>query len=586
MAQLYPNNFAPAPKKSSVAHQPGQKEGERVTDGRDYTVEFDDSLLSYGGWTNPRHDGCKLKQLFVNKHSVKGTPIQVGGFKHHHINNLALVTQSWAGDINLDNTPVLRYWTTSIFFGSTIAGFDEDPRFPGVGNDFSSIFVSKIYTFDPHTDEYFITEIQDGCLHDEVFERMLKQDMRYADKFSIRILDETTEHDLSFEHNVHYNRGLFAKIASFVTCSDPPFSCEMQLNTQYSPFNQTKDQKRDYYGIPISASKGLLSQNNVPFFWNGHNRKDVTGSFTVHDSQDTWWWRQPQSSSFFQNTKGAGTNSKKMKGATSLNNLRPEADGTGSVYQFFSTLFKRKGTIISGSGTDSISGSGEIQAEADDLLIMTFNHAENCDKRIQTEQRYGQNNTQALRHFGSICLSHGREIGVPNVSMRKPHFNATSINSKIIGPSFKQFVTSSSHPAPHSESANHIYYTWFNNASSSAYSALNATPEEAIQVEAPRIKTYVISQLKKRSNVIMTDLNKNEELFDGVGSAGFVLLHEDLHPMIKTNIDYYLNIANLIENGPTVKNPVSATSPGREITTPRPIGGDQTENLGAEDPCD
>ena len=268
-----------------------------------------------------------------------------------------------------------------------------------------------------------------------------------------------------------------------------------------------------------------------------------------------------------------------MKGATDLSNLRPDTDGTGSVYQFLSTLFKRKGGIISGSGTDS-DLTGSI-AEADDLLIVTFNNAENCDKRIQTEQRYGRNITQALRHFGSISLSHGREIGVPNVEMKQPHFNNTSINSKIVGPAFQQFVTASSNPGD--PRLNHIYYTWFNNASSSAYPQLNACYDEAAQVEAPRIKTYVISQLKKRSNVIMTDLNKNEQLFDGVGSKGFVLLHEDLHPMIKTNLDYYLNIADLIENGPTVKNPV--TFPGREIITPRPFGGTQTETLGVEDDC-
>jgi hypothetical protein len=582
MAQnIYPNNYAPQTKRSTVSHLPGQTTGSHPTDGRDYSVEFDDSLMSYDGWTNPRHDGCKTQALYVNKYSAPGTPIQVGGFKHHHIQNLSNVTRSWTGDVNVNKTPVLRYWTTSLFFGSTIAGFDEDPQYPGVGNDFSSIFVNKIYTFDPHTDEFFITEILDGCKYDEVFERMLKQDMRYADKFAIRILDETTEHDLNFEYNVHYNRGLFSKIATFVTCSDPPYSCEMQLNTQYSPFNQTKDTYRDFYGLPISASKGLLSQNNVPFFWNGHNRKDVTGSFTINSTQDTWWWRKPQSSSFFNATLGGGTYSRKMKGATDLNNLRPSADGTGSVYQFFSRLFSRKGAIISGSGDDSdLVGS---RAEKDDLLICTFNNAENCDKRIQTEQRYGRNITQALRHFGSISLSHGREIGVPNISLRRPHFNNLAINSKIVGPSFTQFVTSSSHPAPHSESVNHIYYTWFNNASSSAYAALNACDDEAIQVEAPRIKTYVISQLKKRSNVIMADLNKNEQLFDGVGSKGFVLLHEDLHPMIKTNIDYYLNIADLIENGPTVKNPVNF--PGREIIIPRPWGGDQTDNLGGEDPC-
>ena len=62
MAQnIYPNNYAPQPRRSTVAHLPGQTTGSNPTDGRDYSVEFDDSLMGFEGWTNPRHDGCKTQ---------------------------------------------------------------------------------------------------------------------------------------------------------------------------------------------------------------------------------------------------------------------------------------------------------------------------------------------------------------------------------------------------------------------------------------------------------------------------------------------------------------------------------------------
>ena len=64
---FYTNNYAPAPRKSQVAHQPGQKDGEKIKDGRDYIVEFQDDLLSTQGWSNPRLDGCEITSLFQNK---------------------------------------------------------------------------------------------------------------------------------------------------------------------------------------------------------------------------------------------------------------------------------------------------------------------------------------------------------------------------------------------------------------------------------------------------------------------------------------------------------------------------------------
>ena len=66
-----PNNYAPVTVRSLVAHQPGQKVGEKIKSGRDYSVEFDDALLSQQGWMNPRLDGCEIISLFKNKFTKK-----------------------------------------------------------------------------------------------------------------------------------------------------------------------------------------------------------------------------------------------------------------------------------------------------------------------------------------------------------------------------------------------------------------------------------------------------------------------------------------------------------------------------------
>ena len=183
---IHPSNYAPVTQRSLVAHQPGQKDGEKIKTGRDYSVEFDDALLSQQGWVNPRLDGCEIISLFKNKFTKKGTKRQLGGLKRPNIQHLTNLTLNWEGDSgNLDRNPAVETYTNTVFFGNTLSGYEEDPRFPNVGEDFSYIFINKAYTFDPDNDEFFITELLGS--NDKVFERVVKQDLQYSSKFSIYI---------------------------------------------------------------------------------------------------------------------------------------------------------------------------------------------------------------------------------------------------------------------------------------------------------------------------------------------------------------------------------------------------------------
>ena len=178
-----PNNYAPVTVRSLVAHQPGQKVGEKIKTGRDYSVEFDDALLSQAGWKNPRLDGCEIISLYKNKFTKEGTKRQLGGLKRPNIQHLTNLTLNWEGDSgNLDRNPAVETYTNTVFFGNTLSGYEEDPRFPNVGEDFSYIFINKAYTFDPDNDEFFITELLGS--NDKVFERIVKQDLQYSSKFS------------------------------------------------------------------------------------------------------------------------------------------------------------------------------------------------------------------------------------------------------------------------------------------------------------------------------------------------------------------------------------------------------------------
>ena len=54
--------------------------------------------------------------------------------------------------------------------------------------------------------------------------------------------------------------------------------------------------------------------------------------------------------------------------------------------------------------------------------------------------------------------------------------------------------------------------------------------------------SHQLSVLRK-SPTLVIDLDKNNELPDGIGAKGFVLIPENTHPDIKANLDFYLEKA-------------------------------------------
>ena len=72
----------------------------------------------------------------------------------------------------------------------------------------------------------------------------------------------------------------------------------------------------------------------------------------------------------------------------------------------------------------------------------------------------------------------------------------------------------------------------------------------------PGLNTWTISKLEEKPNYLLTDLNKQEELPQGVGDKGFILIPDTLNPRIKANLDFYLMKAGLIskEKAPKYKD--------------------------------
>jgi hypothetical protein len=58
--------------------------------------------------------------------------------------------------------------------------------------------------------------------------------------------------------------------------------------------------------------------------------------------------------------------------------------------------------------------------------------------------------------------------------------------------------------------------------------------------------SYQLSFLDKDHTLIL-DLDKEAELFDGIGDNGIVLIPDNCTPQVKNNIEFYLEKAGIIE---------------------------------------
>ena len=63
---------------------------------------------------------------------------------------------------------------------------------------------------------------------------------------------------------------------------------------------------------------------------------------------------------------------------------------------------------------------------------------------------------------------------------------------------------------------------------------------------------YQLSFLDK-DHTLITNLNKDSELFDGIGAKGIIIIPDNTHPKIKNNIQYYLQTAGIIDTPPNAQ---------------------------------
>ena len=193
-----------------------------------FDVEFDDSLLSYKGFTNPRYGGSKLVAKEINKYVNPNLNPGIGSGLYPtdaQVSNSDFVASSsldpnfefgWGGDITYGKNPVIENKISAIFIGSSITDGTEDTTVATISGH-SYVTIDKILLINTETDDVQIMTPENT--NPEAFRRFIINNLHEGDSISFKLF-ATQEglvvgHKLKKDHIVKFNEGTLMKVYTY-----------------------------------------------------------------------------------------------------------------------------------------------------------------------------------------------------------------------------------------------------------------------------------------------------------------------------------------------------------------------------------
>jgi hypothetical protein len=501
---------------------------------------------------------------------------------------------TWEGDsINPIGTANIKNETVALYISNTVIGGKEDPQFADI-KDHSYIGINKILLINPTTDatQVLTKEAEDYT----PFQRFVTNDLPTGGSFTVKLIDESIANSLkgTNQYKVKMNKGWLLKSFDFKHAPSLPQMTEnnsMYLykkgNVEHSYYTEgniqsvTKiendDRLRFRYGtIEVWENDGTAKRG-------GYLQRSTIGpSFGSSSIMENRFTQEYYSGSYgFINEPGfggiAGNNSNLLGGS-----------GLGSASRFIGqdTLEYLERHNISAS----------IDQEKTELYITFVEGTKNFAPGFNDERSistFEVDKNQNKSNLGSKCqdfLPNTHELFLKGVNDSR--FNAQInevpdhfINSYLVTHSVTSECIAINDRTPEIENANvvqlginadktlsaSIYIQagylgpvgYGGAASSSKVVTVNPPPNGTV-VEVPKYSlsgsmtsenyfsgsfSYQLSFLSKDPTII-TNLSKNNELFNGIGNNGIVIIPENIHPKIKNNVNFYLQQAGLIDSSP------------------------------------
>ena len=492
--------------------------------------------------------------------------------------------------------PNLKNETTALYIASTVKGGTEDPQFATIKNH-SYLSIDQILLINPRTDELQIIEKQ--AENFTPFHTFITNDLPTGASFSVRLIEEFVANNLKGpnQYKVKMNKGWLLKSFDFHFDKDAPQLTEnnsMYLYksgsvaenlltagaSQASSYNNgtltrvaNNNRIRFNYGIIE-----LLDQNQDNFGnFRGHHlqRENIGPSFKASSIIENKFTQQYYSGSF------GLINEPPLPGSSVFNTDMVKSSGLGSASRFIgldtlnflrtnnldTTLTEQERTelhITFFQGTKDFAPGFN-----DERSISTFEVDKNqeqlnvggtCQDFLPKNHEIvlkGNKDSRFIPTFtpyqdsfvsGYVTSSADAGNGCVQVNALTPALASVDLQ---LGLNVDETLNAEIYVQ--GGFIGQVGFRSYQTASDSDnYGQSNLTHENGPLFGSPSASDnlysgsfqYQLSWLDK-DHVIITNLNKDAELFDGIGSKGVVILPEHIHPKIKNNINFYLQQAGL-----------------------------------------
>ena len=515
-----------------------------------YTAEFDDALVDQAHWKNPRFAGCKLTGKKINEYH--GTDPFIDKINTSSNDYLAKVIPSgsngsvWGGDISYGLNPVINKETTAIYIANTVVGGVENPKSYASLIGHSYVGVNKILVVNMQDDTVKVIDRETEPY--ESFHRFITSDFPTGAKLNIKVLDPAIQSNLSGNYSVRMNKGWLISTFKYLNYNNVnlgPGSAAMESHPnplELFDNSDMGDTGPELGGFPTPNgsntinTKIVLDTNRLSFRF-GYKADDTGNTFGtyVHNVSDGAGAFYPNSD-FSPNYTGALIESNKFtRQYYSGSNTFPSAsrfilnDTMDFLVKNFETtelhLTLNKATKDFAPGFNDERSMGTFEVDRG------YGNANSYLGRNDETNGYNQ-----VHPTTGISYDHGDLVG-----HNTPFHHIMQLKGgTIYTPTGGGFPTNKKH----------VILFDFNN-DSSAIKVDHTRRSYWNGDESPSVKysgsaAFELSFLDK-DHTLIVNMDKEEELFDGIGTKGIALIPEYLHPTIKANLEGYLKNAGIVE---------------------------------------
>jgi len=493
---------------------------------------------------------------------------------------------TWPGDtINPSGLNAnIKNETTTLYISNTVIGGTEDPQFTKIQNH-SYINIHQILLINPVTDEVQLIDKQTENF--DSFHTFITNDLPTQNSFSIKLIDESIANNLkgANAYKVKMNKGFLLKTFDYTFHPSNRHLTENNSiylykkgSTQSNTFKEgirttptpigvdNKEIVRFRYGT-VEMIGGLISPGqghgfaldrigpsfeSASIIENKFTQIYYTGSYgTINEPS------QPGTAAFNEDVlKSSGLGSaSKFIGIQTLDYLKANQEDTELHLTLFSGVkdFSLSETNTSSAHDERSIGTFEVDSNQTQLDIggpcndyLPKTH----EIRLKgiNDNRFEPLGETFLDDFQTAYITGSTTLGgcVP-YGTNQPF----QVGNKLqLGINIDKVTTASVFVQ-----GGHIGVVGYKNVQSASagitYGQSLSGSMSASNYYSGSFE-YQLSFLDK-DHTLITNLNKDAELFNGIGTKGIVIIPKDTIPKIKNNINFYLQQAGIIPSSPNTQ---------------------------------